>query len=59
MNTDHADIEDVTYFVFYVIHNRPNRENSPRDSRYATLYVGKSEKKSLHLQKDCRQIKSL
>ena len=45
MNTDHVDIEKVTYFVLQVIYNRPKREKAPGDSRYAMLYVGKGEKK--------------
>ena len=45
MNTDHVDIEKVTYFVLHVIYNRPKREKSPGDSHYAILYVRKSEKK--------------
>ena len=58
MNTDHADIEKVMYFMLHAIYNRPKRDKSPGDSRYAMLYVGKDEKKSLHLQSYCRQIKS-
>ena len=45
MNTDHVDIEKVTYFVLHAIYNRPKREKSPGDSRYAMLYVGKDKKK--------------
>ena len=45
--------------MLHVIYNRPKREKSPGDKRYAMLYVGKGEKKSLHLQNHCRQIKSL
>ena len=59
MNTDHVDIEKVTYFVLHVIYNRPKRGKSPGDSHYAMLYVRKSEKKGLHLQNHCHQIKSL
>ena len=33
MNTDHVDIEKVTYFVLHVIYNRPEREKSPGDTR--------------------------
>ena len=58
MNTDHVDIEKVTYFVLHIIYNLPKREKSPGVSRYAILYVGKGEKKSLHIQNHCRQIKS-
>ena len=29
INTDHVDIEKVTYFVLNVIDNRPKREKSP------------------------------
>ena len=54
MNTDHFDIEKVTYFVLHVIYSRPKREKSPGDF----FFVGKGEKKSLHLQNHCRQIKS-
>ena len=32
MNTDHVDIEKVTYFVLHVIYNRLEREKSPGDS---------------------------
>ena len=59
MNTDHVDIEKVTYFMLHVIYNRPKRGKSPGDSHYAMLYVSKSEKKGLHLQNHCHQIKSL
>ena len=31
MNTDHVDIEKVTYFVLHVIYNRPKRATSPGD----------------------------
>ena len=31
MNTDHVDIEKVTYFVLHVIYSRPKREKSPGD----------------------------
>ena len=58
VNTDHVDIEKVTYFVLHVIYNRPKQEKSPGDSRYAMVYVGEGEEKSLHLQNYCRQIKS-
>ena len=33
MNTDHVDIEKVTYFVLHVIYNRPKREKSSGDDR--------------------------
>ena len=56
INSDDVDIEKITYFVLHVNHNRPKREKSPGDNRYAMLYVGKGEKKSL--QNHCRQIKS-
>ena len=59
MNIDHVNIKKVTHFVLYVIYNRPKGAKSPGDSRYAMLYVGKGEKKSLQLQNNCRQIKSL
>ena len=45
MNTDHVDIEKVTHFVLHAIYNRPKREKSPGDSRYAMLHVGKRRKK--------------
>ena len=45
MNTDHADIEKVTYFLLHVIYNRTKREKSPGDSRYAMLDVGNGENK--------------
>ena len=32
INTDHVDIEKVTYFVLNVIDNRPKREKSPGDT---------------------------
>ena len=57
MNTDHVDTEKIKYFVLHLSHNRPKREKPPGD-RYAMLYVGKGEKKSLHLQNHCHQIKS-
>ena len=56
MNTDDVDIEKATYFVLHVIYNRSKREKSP--GRYAMLYVGKGEKKSLHLRNHYRQIQS-
>ena len=56
MNTDDIDIEKVTYFVLHVTYNRPKREKSP--GRNAMLYVGKGDKKSLHLRNHYRQIKS-
>ena len=31
INTDHVDMEKVTYFVLHVIYNRQKREKSPRD----------------------------
>ena len=59
MNADHVDLEKVTQFVLRVIYYRPKREKPLGDMRrYAMLYVGKGEKKSLHLQNHCRQIKS-
>ena len=58
MKRNHVDVEKVTYFVLHVIYNCPKREKSPGHSRYAMLYVGKGEKKSLHLQNHCRQMKS-
>ena len=45
MNTDHVDLKKVTYFVLHVIYNRPKREKSPGDRRYAMLYAGKGKKK--------------
>ena len=33
MNTDHVDIEKVTYFVLHVIYNRPEREKSSGGTR--------------------------
>ena len=52
MNTDHVDIENVSYFVLHVIYNRPKREQPPGD-RYAMLYVGKGESSKVE-----NQIKS-
>ena len=40
MSADDFDIEKVTYFVLHIIYNRPKREKSSGDSRYAMLYVG-------------------
>ena len=51
MNTDHVNIEKVTHFVLHAIYNRPKREKSPGDSRYAMLYVGKSRKKKVCIYK--------
>ena len=48
MNTGHVDTEKVKYFVLHVIYNRPKREKSPGDSRYAMLYVGKGEKEKVY-----------
>ena len=45
MNTDHVDIEKVTYFVLHIIYNCPKQEKSPEHSRYSMLYVGKGKKK--------------
>ena len=51
MNTDHDDIEKVTYFVLHVIYNCPKQETSPGD-------MEKTKKESLYLQNNCSQIKS-
>ena len=51
MNTDHDDIEKVTYFVLNVIYNCPKQETSPGD-------MEKTKKESLYLQNNCSQIKS-
>ena len=47
MSADDFDIEKVTYFVLHIIYNRPKREKSSGDSRYAMLCVGKGEKKKV------------
>ena len=44
LTTENANISDVTDFVLHVIYNRPRRERTPADSRYAMLFVGKQNK---------------
>ena len=45
LNTPNADIKDVTDFTLQIIYNKPRKEKSPTDSRYAMIYVGKGSKK--------------
>ena len=37
MNTDHVDIEKVTYFVLHVTYNLPKREKSPGFTRITAM----------------------
>ena len=45
LSTDQTNIPDVMDFIIHVIYNRPNREKSRGDSRYAMLFVGKGTKR--------------
>ena len=45
LNSQQANINDVTDFILHVIYNRPKREKTPGDRRYAMLFVGKGKKK--------------
>ena len=40
-----ANIKEVTDFILHTVYNRPKREKTPGDSRYAMLFVGKGNKK--------------
>jgi hypothetical protein len=43
--SEHADVDKVTDFVLHVIYNRPKKEKTPGDSRYAMLFSGKGKKR--------------
>ena len=38
-------MNDVTDFILHVIYNRPKKEKTPGDSRYAMLFTGKGKKR--------------
>lgn len=46
LETTEADINEVIDFVLHVIYNRPKKEKTPGDSRYAMLFSGKGSKRS-------------
>ena len=41
----HARCEEIIDFILHVIYNRPKREKTPGDSRYAMMMSGKGKKK--------------
>ena len=45
LNSQQANINDVMDFILHATYNRPKREKTPEDSRYAMLFVGKGKKK--------------
>ena len=43
--TGNANVEDVISFIIHIIYNRPLRERTPGDARYAMLFVKQGSKK--------------
>ena len=43
--TVRVDVAQIIDFVLHIVYNRPKREKTPAESRYATLFVEKGKKK--------------
>ena len=55
-------LNDVTNFILHVIYNRPKKEKTPGDSRYAMLFTGQGKKRkftpwSMRLPPDSKLLK--
>ncbi len=46
LSSAESHVDEVTDFVLHIIYNRPKKEKTPGDSRYAMIFAGKGTKRA-------------